>query len=38
MPANAPEQVRDVLAVTLPKLRDVDISQTWTNEFVEEAK
>jgi sulfonate transport system substrate-binding protein len=38
MPVNAPEQVRDVLAVTLPNMRDVDLSQTWTNEFVEETK
>jgi NitT/TauT family transport system substrate-binding protein len=38
MPANAPEQVRDVVAVLLPNVRDVDLSQTWTNEFVEEAR
>jgi len=38
MPAKAPEQVRDLLAVTLPKVGDVDLSQTWTNEFVEETK
>ena len=38
MPDNAPKQVRDVLAVTLPAVRDVDISQTWTDEFVEESK
>jgi NitT/TauT family transport system substrate-binding protein len=38
MPPKGPENVRDVVAVSLPKVRDVDLSTTWTNEFVEDSK
>jgi NitT/TauT family transport system substrate-binding protein len=37
IPPKGPENVRDVVAVSLPKVRDVDLSTTWTNEFVEES-
>ena len=38
MPPDGPEDVRKVLAVSVPKVRDVDLSRTWTNQFIEEAK
>ena len=38
MPVNAPEQVRDVLAATLPTVHNVDVSKTWTDEFVDELR
>jgi hypothetical protein len=38
MAVDAPEQVHDVVAVTLPTVRTVDLSKTWTNAFVDEAE
>jgi NitT/TauT family transport system substrate-binding protein len=34
MPAGAPENVRKVLSVSNDKVNSVDLSVTWTNEFV----
>jgi hypothetical protein len=38
MPVSAPEQVRNVVAVTVPSVRSVDLSKTWINAFVDEAE
>jgi NitT/TauT family transport system substrate-binding protein len=38
MPPNGPENVRKILAVSIPKVRDVDLSKTWTNDFVDEVQ
>jgi NitT/TauT family transport system substrate-binding protein len=38
MPAGVPENVQKILSAFKPAVKNVDLSQTFTNEFVDKVK